>query len=97
MATATDSGITNISSIVRGNVGLKVGTWTAGPGTTAVTASGGGTAVLAAGVTLATGAGDQTAKPVLVEYSSTDGNPDMRITPNLTTDSGNYWLIVKLS
>ena len=97
MATATDSGLKNISSIFRGNVGLKTGTWTSGPSTTAVTIDSGGTAIIAADVTMATGASDATAKPVLVSYSASDGNPNLTITSEQTTDSGNYWMIVKLN
>ncbi len=99
MTTATDSGIKNISSIFVGNVGLKVGTWTAGAtGTgTAVTISGGGTAVIAAGVNIATGANDTTAKLPLVSYSFVDGNPNVTLTPKLKADTGTYWMITKLS
>ena len=96
MTTATDSGFTNIGSIVRGNVGFKTGTWTAAAaGSTTIPS--GGTAIIAAGVTMATGASDATAKPVLVSYSASDGNPNLTITSEQTTDSGNYWMIVKLN
>ncbi len=96
-ATATDSWIKNVSSIVRGNVGLKIGTWTASAGADAVVVLGGGTAVMAGGANMSSGAADTTAKPVLVDYSFADGNPNMKITPTQTADSGTYWMIVKLS
>ncbi len=96
--TTVPSEIKNVSSIVRGNVGIVLGTWTAAGGAeAAITAGGGGTAVIAGGVNVSAGMSDTTAKPVLVSYSFVDGNPDMRILPNLSTDAGTYWMIVKLS
>ena len=96
MADNTDSGITNLSGF-RGNFGVKVGTWTAGVATTAITIASGGTAIIMAGVNVATGLVGQSAVPTKLSYSFVDGNPDLTLTPFATTDSGTYWMFVKLS
>ncbi len=103
MATATDSGLIDISSIVKGNVGLRIGSWSAGAAGsgTSVAVESGGTAVLAAGISLKTApslsSAGPTALPVLLNYSFANGNPNMTITPGTRVEEGNYWMIVKLS
>lgn len=94
MTIFTDSGLTNIASIIRGNVSFRSGTWTAGPGAALTVIPGGGTAILAAGVTIRT-IESQTATPPTVAYTATPGNPNLLITPFSTEDSGNYWMFVR--
>ncbi len=96
MADNTDSGITNLSGF-RGNFGVKVGTWTAGVATTAITIASGGTAILMGGANLGFGLGGNTAVPPLVDYSFEDGNPDMTVKAAASGDAGTYWMIIKLS
>ncbi len=97
MVESTDSGLNDVSTIIRGNVGLKIGTWTAGPSLTAVAIASGGTAVLAGGANVKNAPTGITAKPVLVNYSFVNGNPNMTITPGTTAEAGTYWMFVKLS
>lgn len=99
MATNTDSGINNISTIIRGNVALLSGKWSAAAGVTAIIIDTGGTAVIAADVTKSdtSGSGAVTGKPILVAFTTTPGNPNLVLTPNSTSDKGQYWAFVQLS
>ena len=94
MADNTDSGITNLSGF-RGNFGVKVGTWTAGPGS--VTIASGGTAILMGGANLGFGLGGNTAVPPMVDYSFENGNPNMTVKAAASGDAGTYYMIIKLS
>ena len=99
MSSNTDSAINNLTGFI-GNFGVKIGTWTAGPGTlgtTAIAINSGGTAVIMGGANVAVGMGGATPTPAKVDYKFTDGHPIFTITPNLSTEAGTYWMMVKLS
>lgn len=98
--TTTDQ-INNQSSILRGNVAIIGGIWSAMPTSTAVPITTGGTKVLAAGVTLDVSPFSTSAAPPKVDYDLTNGVLTITpaYTPNVNTngEGGQWWAIVQIA
>lgn len=92
----TQNQISDQSSIVRGNVAIIGGIWSASSTiatATAVTTDGNG--VLAAGITLVSSDFSTTAECPTIEYTKDQGV--ITINPSHDSDAGNWWAIVSVS